>query len=108
MKLTANNKDLERVDEVLVCPKVATYCGLSTFLEAHDSQLYKFSTLSQAQLTTQVLLYKMMQQLDMTEKSEEGDLEEESDEEENYDYDYEPILDEEDETYENDLQQASD
>ena len=102
MKLTEKNKDLEKVDEVLICPKVAPFSGLSDFLKTDDSQLYKFTTLYRAQLSTQALLYKMMRQLHLTDDS---DLEEEE-EEETYEYYYEPESDEE--TYENDLPQGSD
>ena len=64
MKLTENKSALnEEHDDQLGCEIVADINQLRAFFETSNSSLYKFNTLCHAQHTTQVLLYKMVQDL---------------------------------------------
>ena len=90
MKLTARNrKGLVKVNEELLCPKVVTDSGIQDFFKTDNKNLYKFSTLCHAQLTTQALLRKMMQELNLTDDDDDDDddWEEESAEESNFEND---------------------
>ena len=70
MKLTENHKELVKIDEKFICPEVATDTCIADFFKTDNGKLYKFSSLCHGQLTTQVLLYKMLQELNMTEESD--------------------------------------
>ena len=86
MKLTSRNrKGLVKVNEELLCPKVATHSGILDFFETNNKNLYKFSSISHAQLTTQALLRKMMQELHLTD--DDDDWKEESAEESSFEAD---------------------
>ena len=64
MKLTENKAGVnEEQDDQLRCEIVADIHKIWEFFETRNSTLYKFSTLCHAQHTTQVLLYKMVQDL---------------------------------------------
>ena len=64
MKLTESEDgaDMDQ-DEQLSCEIVQFKTNLDDFFGTNGCKLYKFSTLGHAQHTTQVLLYRMVQDL---------------------------------------------
>ena len=63
MKLTVNKAGANEDEDHIGCPIVDNLNNIWEFFRKDDSQLYTFKTLCKAQQTTQVLLERMVQDL---------------------------------------------